>query len=265
MRPGERPQGISVARLPLLLPLPRNLILKMVVLGLLCYQWLSRKVVCSSEACWETCVGQDLYRFMVMDFIFTLLDTIFGELIWRLILEKRLKRTQRPEFDIARNVLELIYGQTLTWLGVLFSPLAPCLQTSLMQNCQSPSKPWQASHMSTVFITLLCFPSFLGAAIFLSYTIWSVKPSETCGPFQGLETIYESGKTWVRLLEKSNPNITWFTWIYQYLVENTFFFFVVSGVLLTMIYFNIQVVKGQRRIIRLLKEQIANVSELCAA
>ncbi|XP_067164282.1 transmembrane channel-like protein 6 isoform X2 [Apteryx mantelli] len=251
----------------------RNLVLKMVVLGLLCYQWLSRKVVCSSEACWETCVGQDLYRFVVMDFIFTLLDTIFGELVWRLVLEKRLKRKQRPEFDIARNVLELIYGQTLTWLGVLFSPLLPAVQivkllllfyikkTSLMQNCQSPSKPWQASRMSTVFITLLCFPSFLGAAIFLSYTIWSVKPSETCGPFQGMETIYESGKTWVRLLEKSNPNITWFTWVHQYLLENTFFLFFVSGVLLAVIYFNIQVVKGQRRIIHLLKEQIANEGE----
>lgn len=32
-----------------LLLLPRNLILKMVVLGLLCYQWLSRRVVCSTE------------------------------------------------------------------------------------------------------------------------------------------------------------------------------------------------------------------------
>ncbi|XP_074703354.1 transmembrane channel-like protein 6 isoform X2 [Strix aluco] len=251
----------------------RNLILKVVVLGLLCYQWLSRRVVCSTEECWETCVGQELYRFVVMDFVFTLLDTLFGELVWRLILEKRLKKQQRPEFDIARNVLELIYGQTLTWLGVLFAPLLPAVQTlkllllfyikktSLMQNCQSPSKPWRVSHMSTVFITLLCFPSFLGAAIFLSYTIWSVRPSETCGPFQGLETIYKSGKTWVQVLEKSNPNITWFAWVHQHLVENTLLLFFLSGVLLAVIYFNVEVVRGQRRIIRLLKEQIANEGE----
>ncbi|XP_074967258.1 transmembrane channel-like protein 6 isoform X3 [Phalacrocorax aristotelis] len=263
-----RAQGLLA---PLLLP--RNLILKMVVLGLLCYQWLSRSVICSTEECWETCVGQDLYRFVVMDFIFTLLDTLFGELVWRLILEKRLKRKQRPEFDIARNVLELIYGQTLTWLGVLFAPLLPAVQTlkllllfyikktSLMQNCQSPSKPWQASHMSTIFITLLCFPFFLGAAVFLSYTIWSVQPSETCGPFQGMETIYISGKTWVQVLEKSNPNITWFTWVHHHLLENAFLLFFVSGILLAVIYFNIQVVRGQWRIIHLLKEQIANEGE----
>ncbi|XP_043384557.1 transmembrane channel-like protein 6 isoform X3 [Chelonia mydas] len=370
----------------------RNLILKMVVLGLLCYHWLSRKRGYHLEdECWETSVGQELYRFVVMDFVFTLLDTFLGELLWRLILEKKLMRKQRPEFDIARNVLELIYGQTLTWLGVLFCPLLPAvqilklvllfyikkvtvvpthrssapsccsasasaaaaitlsraggsrgwtggkvsvqfyiqlcpeteesslgregsdrrsspapvlalsvsicssglglpgprehlscvpadggllrsgqklvagltlyLQTSLMKNCQSPSKPWRASHMSTVFITLLCFPSFLGAAIFLSYTIWAVRPSKTCGPFRMQETIYESGKTWVQELEKSSPNIAWFTWIHKHLVGNTFFLFFVSGVLLAVIYLHIQVVKGQRRIIRLLKEQIANEGE----
>ncbi|XP_068065941.1 transmembrane channel-like protein 6 [Anomalospiza imberbis] len=251
----------------------RNLILKMVILILLCYHWVSRSVICSTEECWETCVGQDLYRFMVMDFIFTLLDTLFGELIWRLILEKRLKTKQRPEFDIARNVLELIYGQTLTWLGVLFAPLLPAVQmlkllllfyikkTSLMQNCQSPSKPWQASRMSTVFITLLCFPSFLGAAAFLSYTIWSVQPSETCGPFRGLETIYKSGKRWVLVLEKSNPNITWFAWVYQHLLENTSPLFFMSVALIAVIYFNIQVVRGHQRVICLLQEQIANEGE----
>nr|XP_031362225.1 transmembrane channel-like protein 6 [Lonchura striata domestica] len=251
----------------------RNLILKMVILILLCYHWLSRSVICSTEECWETCVGQDLYRFMMMDFIFALLDTLFGELIWRLILEKRLKTKQRPEFDIARNVLELIYGQTLTWLGILFAPLLPAVQmlkllllfyikkTSLMRNCQSPSKPWQAARMSTVFITLLCFPSFLGAAAFLSYTIWSVQPSETCGPFRGLETIYKSGKRWVLVLEKSNPNITWFAWVYQHLLENTSLLFFMSVALIAVIYFNIQVVRGRQRVICLLQEQIANEGE----
>ncbi|NXI17508.1 TMC6 protein, partial [Irena cyanogastra] len=251
----------------------RNLILKTVVLTVLCYQWLSRSVICSTEECWETCVGQDLYRFMVMDFIFTLLDTLFGELIWRLILEKRLKTKQRPEFDIARNVLELIYGQTLTWLGILFAPLLPAVQmlkllllfyikkTSLMRNCQSPRQPWQASRMSTMFITLLCFPSFLGAAAFLSYTIWSLQPSETCGPFRGLETIYESGKRWVLVLEKSNPNITWFAWVYQHLLENSCLLFFMSVALIAVIYFNIQVVTGRQRVICLLQEQIANEGE----
>ncbi|NWV92098.1 TMC6 protein, partial [Machaerirhynchus nigripectus] len=251
----------------------RNLILKTMVLILLCSQWLSRSVTCSTEECWETCVGQDLYRFMVMDFIFTLLDTLFGELIWRLILEKKLKTKQRPEFDIARNVLELIYGQSLTWLGILFAPLLPAVQmlkllllfyikkTSLMRNCQSPSKPWQASRMSTMFITLLCFPSFLGAAAFLSYTIWSVQPSETCGPFRGLETIYKSGKRWVLVLEKSNPNVTWFAWAYQHLLENTCLLFFMSVALIAVIYFNIQVVRGRQRVISLLQEQIANEGE----
>ncbi|XP_025892619.1 transmembrane channel-like protein 6 [Nothoprocta perdicaria] len=251
----------------------RNLLLKSVLLGLLCYQWLSRGGVCSAEACWETCVGQELFRFVVMDLLFALLDTLFGELLWRLLLEKRLKRKQRPEFDIARNVLELIYGQTLTWLGILFSPLLPAVQmlkllllfyikkSSLVQNCQAPSKPWQASHMSTVFLTLLFFPSFLGTAVFCCYAVWSAKPSAACGPFRGSKSIYESGKGWLRSLESSQPALSWFAWIPQHLLESAAFLFLASGALLAVIYFNIQVVKGQRRVIRLLREQIAKEGE----
>lgn len=106
----------------------RNLILKMVILGILCYHWLGRRVGALKGQCWENFVGQELYRLMVMDFVFTLLDTLFGELVWRFISEKQRKKRGKPEFDIARNVLELIYGQTLTWLGVLFSPLLPAIQ-----------------------------------------------------------------------------------------------------------------------------------------
>lgn len=250
----------------------RNLILKMVILGILCYHWLGRRVGTLKDQCWENFVGQELYRLMVMDFLFTLLDTLFGELVWRLISEKQLKRG-KPEFDIARNVLELIYGQTLTWLGVLFSPLLPAMQIikllllfyvkkmSLMANCQAPRRPWLACHMSTVFISLLCFPSFLGAAIFLCYAVWQVKPSSLCGPFRTLDTMYEAGKVWVRRLEKAGPRVSWLPWIHRYLVENTFPIYLVSALLLAVIYLNIQVVKGQRKVICLLKEQISNEGE----
>ncbi|XP_029782593.1 transmembrane channel-like protein 6 isoform X2 [Suricata suricatta] len=244
----------------------RNLILKMVILGVLCYHWLGRR-------CWENFVGQELYRLTVLDFIFVLLDTLFGELVWRLISERKLKRREKPEFDIAGNVLELIYGQTLTWLGVLFAPLLPAIQiiklllvfyvkkASLMANCQAPRRPWLASHMSTVFISLLCFPSFLGAAVFLCYAVWQVKPSSTCGPFRTLDTMYEAGKVWVRRLEKAGPSVSWLPWVHRYLVENTFPVYLVSALLLAVIYLNIQVVKGQRKVICLLREQISNEGE----
>lgn len=251
----------------------RNLILKMAVLGVLCYHWLGRRVATLQGRCWEDFVGQELYRFMVVDFIFTLLDSLFGELVWRIISEKKFRSGQKPEFDIARNVLDLIYGQTLTWLGVLFSPLLPAVQilrllllfhikkASLMVNCQAPRRPWLASHMSTVFLTLLCFPSFLGAAVFLCYAVWQVRPSSTCGPFRTLDTMYEAGTVWVRRLERAGSGASWVPWLHHLLVENTFFLFLASALLLAVIYLNIQVVKGQRKVICLLKEQIRNEGE----
>lgn len=254
----------------------RNLMLKMSVLGVLCYHWLGRVAVNPGQIglqCWETFVGQELYRFLIMDFIFTLLNTLFGEFFWRLFSEKVLKRRRRPVFDIPRNVLDLIYGQTLAWLGVLFTPLLPAVQVlkllllfyikkgSVMMNCQAPRKPYRVSQMTTVFITLLCIPSFVGASVCVTYTMWSIAPSSSCGPFRQLKTMIQAGKRWVEELEKDNPNLSVLARAHSYLVEHPFFLFVGAGIFLIIIYFHSQVVDGQRKIIGLLQEQIQNEGE----
>ncbi|XP_054848655.1 transmembrane channel-like protein 5 isoform X2 [Eublepharis macularius] len=246
----------------------RNIILKMSIIGILCYYWLN--IVAASKAqCWETLVGQDIYKLIVVEFICCLLGSFFGEFVRRIIGTKCCQQLGVPEFDIARNVLDLIYAQTLAWIGIFFSPLIPAIQiisffiifyvkkVSLMMNCQPPRKAWRASQMNTVFIFLLFFPSFTGVLSVIAVIVWRMKPSEMCGPFRGLETIFAAISSWVAILA-TYPASLWVVWIYHNLFESVHFFFILSVIVLIITYLYWQIIDGRKIMVRLLQEQIIN-------
>ncbi|XP_036135687.1 transmembrane channel-like protein 5 [Molossus molossus] len=246
----------------------RNIVLKISIIGILCYYWLSI-VALAGEECWETLIGQDIYRLLLMDFVFSLADSFLGEFLRRIIGMQFITSLGLQEFDIARNVLELIYAQTLVWIGTFFCPLLPFIQMitlfimfyvkniSLMMNFQPPSKAWRASQMMTFFIFLLFFPSFTGVLCTLATTIWRLKPSADCGPFRGLPFFIHSIYSWIDTLSK-RPGYLWVVWIYRNLIGSVHFFFILTLIVLIITYLYWQITEGRKIMIRLLHEQIIN-------
>uniref|UniRef100_A0A669QHS9 Transmembrane channel-like protein n=1 Tax=Phasianus colchicus TaxID=9054 RepID=A0A669QHS9_PHACC len=248
----------------------RTIILKISIVGILCYYWLN--VVAASESqCWETLIGQDIYRLVLVDFIFCLLGSFFGEFLRRIIGTTVCVSLGVPEFDIGRSVLDLIYAQTLTWIGILFSPLLPGIQmisfsivfyvkkVSLMRNCQPPRKAWRAAQMTTFFMFLLFFPSLVGVVSVIAVTVWRLKPSKECGPFRGLPSIYTAISEWVKILENYIDS-RWVAWVYYNLITSELFFFILSTLILVITYLYWQIIRGRRTMAKLLCEQIVNVS-----
>ncbi|XP_071361332.1 transmembrane channel-like protein 5 [Trachinotus anak] len=245
----------------------RNVLLRISILAVLCYYWMH--VVAKKFSCWESKVGQALYRLVIFDFLFLMLGSFFGEFLSNVIGTRLLPRLGVPEFDIARNVLELIYTQTLAWIGIYFSPLLPAIQivkffilfylkkVSLTQNCQPPRRTGRAAQMQTTFIALLFFPFFVGALSMVAYTAWRLTPSEHCGPFRGLNNTFSVVGVWIDDLEEI-PGSQWVVWIYQNVIRSEIFYFLITLIIVVIIYIFWQVTQGRKELIGLLRQQIVN-------
>lgn len=79
-----------------------------------------------------------------------------------------------------------------------------------------------ALHLKAVCpVSVVCPPSIL-----------SIKPSPSCGPFRGQDTMFQAGKKLVEELEKDNPNLSPLAWAHSYLMEHPFMLFVAAAIFL---------------------------------
>ena len=105
---------------------------------------------CARKICWETAVGVEFYRLTVLDLLTQIL-VIIGLDVWRVRCIGKL------EFNIPKHVLDIVYSQTICWMGLFFAPLLSLItlikllslfyiRLSYLKNWCQPSKTFYEVH-----------------------------------------------------------------------------------------------------------------------
>ncbi|XP_028836597.1 transmembrane channel-like protein 4 isoform X2 [Denticeps clupeoides] len=217
----------QIARLEKLSPsttvivaLLRAVFLRLVSLGVLLFTLWSQ-ITCSGKAddtdckicrynsaqyqCWESRVGQEMYKLTLFDFLTTMVLLVLVEFPRRLLVDhcscKLTRWVGRQEFLVPPNVLALVYGQTVVWTGALFCPLLPlintikffiifhCKKATLFQNCRPAIKSFRSTSSNFFFCLVLLFGWILSTVV-LIYSMAEIHPSFGCGPFRFSPTMW---------------------------------------------------------------------------
>ncbi|XP_059006440.1 transmembrane channel-like protein 8 isoform X1 [Mustela lutreola] len=148
--------------------------------------------------CWENAVGEELYKLSIFNFLLMVAFAFFVSLPRRLLVERFSGRfwtwLDREEFLVPKNVLDIVAGQTITWMGLFYCPLLPLLNSvfifltfyikkyTLMRNSRASPRRFRASS-STFFFQLVLLLGLLLAVVPLGYVVSSIHSSWDCGLF----------------------------------------------------------------------------------
>ncbi|XP_064649302.1 trichohyalin-like isoform X2 [Lineus longissimus] len=169
-----------------------------------------RPLELTAGLCWETMVGQEMYKLTAMDLVMTgagilVIDFFRGlfvryaNICWCWDLE--LKFPEYGEFKIAENILHLIYNQGMIWMGFFFAPALPTinifkllamlyLRAWAVMMCNIPhERIFKASRSNNFYFALLLMMLFL-CALPAGYCMVQIPPSPNCGAFAGQQYMY---------------------------------------------------------------------------
>lgn len=100
----------------------RNFLLVAAIIGPIVLYWTEES---KNVQCWETAFGQDIYRIIIVDLIFSCMGVPFYYALRYLLHRQFPHKFTLPPFNISHACLKLVFNQTLTWLGMLYSPVLP--------------------------------------------------------------------------------------------------------------------------------------------
>ncbi|KAM9819053.1 transmembrane channel-like protein 7 [Syngnathus typhle] len=253
----------------------RCVFMRLTSIGVLLFSLWSQITKCKEEpcecgynhllySCWETRVGQEMYKLTIFDFIIIVAVTIFVEFPRKLIVKYchcgLAKWWGLQEFAIPQNVLEIVYGQTICWIGAFYSPMLPAICTikyffifyikkvSLIKNCRPATRPFRASSSNFFFLGVLLIGLSL-ACVPVIVSVAQINCSQACGPFVNYTTSWEVLPTAISQLP-SGVQTLFFTISSEAFAVS---FFVVTC--LAMFYV-IALAGAHKRVIKQLREQL---------
>ncbi|XP_068084630.1 transmembrane channel-like protein 7 isoform X2 [Anabrus simplex] len=194
---------LFVVRITLL----RTVLLRLASLVVLLQSFYSKVFLDSQpDSCWEIYVGQQIYKLVILDFVTHIFVTFIVNfprmLIARHSKSKVAKFIGEQEFELPKHVLDIVYSQTLCWVGSFYAPILPAMATieyfllfyikkfACLVNSTPSSTVYRASKSNSLFMAVLLF-SFLLAFIPVAYSIAESRPSSCCGPFVGQSTVWQ--------------------------------------------------------------------------
>ncbi|XP_066148393.1 transmembrane channel-like protein 7 [Euwallacea fornicatus] len=162
-------------------------------------------VSCNDIPCWETFVGQQIYKLLMTDFAIqlgvTFVVNFLRAFVARHVNNKFVKLIGEQSFDLPRHALDVVYTQSLCWVGIFFAPLISAMacvifffifyvkKFTCLINCKPGDIVYTASRSTSMFmvVMLVSYPVALAP---IALTMSEMPPSVSCGPFRALNSIW---------------------------------------------------------------------------
>ncbi|XP_072516506.1 transmembrane channel-like protein 7 [Salminus brasiliensis] len=191
------------------LTLVRSIFLKLASLGIYLFFLITNPKTFvnnnNNKKCAETEFGKEMYKLTIFHLLACFCNAFLVAFPRALLVEKYpssklVMKVGKPEFVIPLNVLDLVYSQTVTWVGVFYCPLLPAISIlkllavfymkkfTLVRCCVPAQRMFRATSSSVLFHFMLLLGLIMSAGT-LGVNINRFIPGQ-CGPFVGNSSVF---------------------------------------------------------------------------